>query len=99
MSAVIPRGFARSTLAMTRILWIVSCVLLAGLTFNLLPADAEGCAAIRRSDRPDDYIRIAEESAIIVWDPVKKIEHFIRRATFDTKSPDFGFLVPTPAVP
>jgi hypothetical protein len=44
-------------------------------------------------------ISIAEESAIIVWDPVKKMQHFIRRAAFDTKSPNFGHLVPTPTVP
>ena len=27
------------------------------------------------------------------------MQHFIRRAAFDTKSPDFGFLVPTPKMP
>src|SRR4051794_32292921 len=100
MSPAIPRGVARSTVAMTRTLSIVACILLAGSAFNLLPHDVEGCATVRRSDRrPDDAIRIAEESAIIVWDPVKKIEHFIRRAAFDTKLPDFGFLVPTPTMP
>ena len=61
--------------------------------------DAEGCAAIGRRDRPEATISIAEESAIIVWDPVKKVQHFIRRASFDTKLPDFGFLVPTPNMP
>jgi hypothetical protein len=73
-------------------------VFLAVIVFvlSLLPRDAEGCAAVRRSDRQDPPIRIAEESAIIVWDSVNKVEHFIRRAAFDTKSPDFGFLVPTP---
>lgn len=71
----------------------------AATVFALLESDAEGCAAIGRSDRPEDYIRIAEESAIIIWDPVKKVEHFVRRAAFDTKSPDFGFLVPTPTKP
>src|SRR2546426_12448714 len=65
-------------------------------TLSLMPTEAEGCGAV---GRPGDYIRIAEESAIIIWDPVKKIEHFIRRAAFDTKSPDFGFLVPTPTMP
>jgi hypothetical protein len=76
-------------------------VFLAVIVFvlSLLPRDAEGCAAVRRSDRQDPPIRIAEESAIVVWDPVKKIEHFIRRAAFDTPSPDFAFLVPTPTLP
>src|SRR5947209_5762901 len=44
-----------------------------------------------------DEIAIVEESAVIVWDPAAKTEHFIRRATFRGKEGhDFGFLVPTP---
>jgi hypothetical protein len=76
-------------------------VFLAAIVFvlSLLPRDAEGCAAVRRSDRQDPPILIAEESAIIVWDAVEKVEHFIRRAAFDTPSPDFAFLVPTPTLP
>jgi Uncharacterized protein conserved in bacteria (DUF2330) len=47
-----------------------------------------------------DEIAIVEESAVIVWDPATKTEHFIRRATFRGKEGhDFGFLVPTPAAP
>ena len=44
-------------------------------------------------------IDIVEESAVIVWDPATKTQHFIRRATFEGKAKDFGFLVPTPAAP
>jgi hypothetical protein len=44
-------------------------------------------------------ISIPSESAIIVWDPVQKVEHFIRRAAFGTSAPDFGHLVPTPTLP
>src|SRR5439155_5528545 len=47
-----------------------------------------------------DEIAIVEESAVIVWDPAAKTEHFIRRATFRGKEGhDFGFLVPTPTAP
>ena len=47
-----------------------------------------------------DEIAIVEESAVIVWDPATKSEHFIRRATFRGKEGhDFGFLVPTPTAP
>jgi len=49
--------------------------------------------------RAGDDVAIVEESAVIVWDPAAKMEHFIRRATFRGKGRDFGFLVPTPAVP
>jgi hypothetical protein len=44
-------------------------------------------------------VTILEESAFIVWDSEKQIEHFIRRATFQSDAADFGFLVPTPAIP
>lgn len=36
---------------------------------------------------------------MIVWDAARRVEHFIRRARFDTAARDFGFLVPTPAQP
>lgn len=44
-------------------------------------------------------VRIADETAIIYWDAENKTEHFIRRARFETTSPDLGFLVPTPTKP
>lgn len=46
-----------------------------------------------------EEIAIAEESAVIEWDPSTKTEHFTRRATFKGKARDFGFLVPTPEAP
>src|SRR5437764_4098407 len=82
---------------MCRIVMIATVILCASALLALSQPDAEGCAAVRRLNGPS--ISIAERSAIIVWDPVKKVQHFIRRAAFDTKSPDFGFLVPTPNVP
>ena len=44
-------------------------------------------------------VQVLGESAVIVWDSKSKTEHFIRSATFESDSPDFGFLVPTPSVP
>jgi hypothetical protein len=44
-------------------------------------------------------VRIASESALIVWDEATKTEHFIRRGSFQTDVPYFGFLVPTPTEP
>lgn len=46
-----------------------------------------------------EQIDIVEESAVIVWDPTTKTQHFIRRATFRGSAHDFGFLVPTPTEP
>jgi hypothetical protein len=73
--------------------------LLAAACCLAVPGDTSGCAVIERSARPEDSVRIAEESAIIVWDAASKTQHFIRRATFDTRAPHFGFLVPTPMQP
>lgn len=59
-------------------------------------APLEACAP---APPPNREVAIASESAIIVWDAESKTEHFIRRATFQTDAPDFGFLVPTPTKP
>lgn len=63
-------------------------LLLAGASLACAPAPREG-----------ETVHIAEESAIIIWDAATKTQHFIRRASFETKAKDFGFLVPTPTVP
>jgi hypothetical protein len=59
-------------------------------------AEAAACAP---APRYGEHVTIAEEAAVIVWDPSTKTEHFIRRATFSGEARDFGFLVPTPSVP
>ena len=46
-----------------------------------------------------EQVRIAEEEALIVWNPTTKIETFIRRAAFRSTARKFGFLVPTPTTP
>ena len=81
---------------MSRIFAIATIIAGTAAIAALSQPEAEGCAGspcrwLVDQHRPGD--------AIIVWDPVKKVQHFIRRATFDTKSPDFGFLVPTPTMP
>jgi Uncharacterized protein conserved in bacteria (DUF2330) len=69
-------------------------VLLSGVSF--WRESASGCAIAPHRNKP---VSIASESAIIVWDSASKTEHFIRRASFNTASSDFGFLVPTPTKP
>jgi hypothetical protein len=64
----------------------------------LVPLEpAKGCGTAKRKDDPP--VLIATEAALIVWDAKKKKQHFIRRASFETKAPYFGFLVPTPTKP
>ncbi len=76
------------------LVWFASLVAAAlGL---IVTADTDGCAV---APHRGDEVSIADESAIIVWDAATKTEHFIRRATFNVRAADFGFLVPTPAQP
>jgi hypothetical protein len=60
---------------------------------------AAACLACAPAPRSGEEVHIAEESALIVWDAASKTQHFIRRASFETRAKDFGFLVPTPSVP
>lgn len=77
----------------------------AALHLAVLAAAAAHLAAARTAEAcapaypPDKSVRIAGESAVIIWDQRAKKEHFIRRATFTTTAADFGFLVPTPTRP
>lgn len=60
------------------------------------PLRVQACLSIGSDGQ---NVNIADESAIIVWDAENQTQHFIRRATFDTKAKDIGFLVPTPNTP
>lgn len=84
-------------------LFLTVCSLLALLLMT--PTNTvRGCAVVykmvvRDKDVGKVPVEIADESAIIVWDAQKGVEHFIRRASFSTDSVDFGFMVPTPDRP
>jgi hypothetical protein len=75
---------------------IAALCLLAALATLAPPRPGKACAP---APPEGTFVRIAEESAIIVWDAQTKTEHFIRRAGFQTTARDFGFLVPTPTKP
>lgn len=62
----------------------------------MTPVPARACATAPPIDASVDVVG---EDAIIIWDPAKKQQQFIRRATFRSAVDDFGFLVPTPSVP
>lgn len=72
--------------------------LVAGLVAaSLVPApEAHACA---KAPPRGAEVQIAEEEALIVWDPATKTEQFIRRASFSSTARSFGFLVPTPTAP
>ena len=66
------------------------------LLLSLLSQPASACAVV---PRPGYEARIAGEEAVIIWDEANRVEHFIRRASFETSGPSLGFLVPTPSAP
>lgn len=68
------------------------------MTLALLqhPLPVWACAAVGPENT---HVQVVDEAAIIVWDAETHQEHFIRRATFNATSRDFGFLVPTPSIP
>ncbi|WP_254507296.1 DUF2330 domain-containing protein [Anatilimnocola floriformis] len=41
----------------------------------------------------------ADQTVIMLWDPVAKMQHFIRKASFQADDKDFGFIIPSPAQP
>lgn len=41
----------------------------------------------------------ADQTVIMVWDAARKMQHFIRQASFRSNATDIGFLIPTPSVP
>jgi hypothetical protein len=80
-----------------------SAMLLA-TTIGLLSSlrqQAVGCFPVGQRGLSGSWtpIEINTETALIVWDAEHKVEHFIRKATFQTNANHFGFLVPTPTKP
>src|SRR5262245_25321896 len=74
--------------------WLVAVLGLA-LALLVVPG-GRACAPVARDGV---YVSIPEESAVILWDAKTKTQEFIRRASFRTPTPHFGFLVPTPSQP
>lgn len=60
-----------------------------------LPLDIACCPA----PPPGQVVVNADQTVLIIWDPVSKMEHFIRQASFKAEADDFGFLIPSPAQP
>ena len=74
---------------------LVVPVLLAAV-LAACPRPATGCAILPPKD---GTTTISSESALIIYDAATKTEHFIRTASFQSTSADFGFMVPTPTKP
>lgn len=44
-------------------------------------------------------MHLAWETALVIWDKEKGVEHFIRKAEFEGNAKDFGFIFPSPTEP
>jgi hypothetical protein len=66
------------------------------LVVLFLAAPAPTCCPAGRSGKP---VVNADQTVIILWDADRKMEHFIRKASFKSEGADFGFLIPTPTEP
>lgn len=73
-----------------------SCLAIATGLILLSSVPASACMPVSEAAEP---IAVAGEEAIIAYDSRTGTERFIRKAMFDTRDRDFGFLVPTPSVP
>jgi hypothetical protein len=82
-----------------RVLRFALPVTVAALSLAVSAALPDGSAHACAAVGPRGPIFVRGEEALIVWDPERQIEHFIRRALFRGVSDDFGFLVPTPSRP
>jgi len=75
----------------------------AALLVATAPLPASACCA---APPRDQHVAIASQEILVSWDAKTKLEHFVRRAEFQTQTTDptkpvkpFGFLVPTPTQP
>ncbi len=78
--------------------WLAVIVLGTGALLSVLQHQSR-VTACAPAPREGESVSISGEAALIVWDPKTSTEHFVRRADFETKARDFGFLVPTPSPP
>lgn len=56
---------------------------------------AVACCIVTHSE----HASMMHQQNIIVWEPDTGTEHFIRKAKFETKAHDLGFIAPTPSIP
>lgn len=73
--------------------------LAATATFLLTHHDADACGGFFARGPAIELPALEVEQTLIVHDPVKQVEHFIREVAFRKGNKTFGFVVPTPSRP
>ena len=77
-----------------RVAFILTLASIFCVPFVLTAAPA--CCPLGPSGKP---VVNADQTVVILWDAAKKMQHFIRKASFQSAADDFAFLVPTPTKP
>jgi hypothetical protein len=78
-----------------RLLVVLLAVAAVGVALAPTPR-VWGCAV---APPAGGWTDVSTETAVIVWDEKAKVQHFIRSASFQSTSAEFGFLVATPSQP
>lgn len=76
--------------------FVLSSLLPLSCFLILASAPAPACCPAGPEGKP---VVNADQTVVIIWDAEKKMQHFIRQASFKSEAEDFGFLVPTPSEP
>ncbi|MGV3617127.1 MAG: DUF2330 domain-containing protein [Fimbriimonas sp.] len=69
---------------------------IAGTALALSPFVAQACCAVGPDGKP---IPFQGQKNIIVWDADRGVEHFVRNASFYSRSKSLGFIAPSPSRP
>ncbi len=72
------------------------CCLAASLLSFGLPSALAACCAVGPQG---SEVLFGGQRNIIIWDKAAGVEHFIREASFESDSAQFGFIAPSPSVP
>jgi|SRR5579871_2893744 len=64
----------------------------------LLTGVAPGIACCGVAQRAQ-AVAFGDQTNIVVWDAVNRLEHFVRNARFRSNASNFGFIAPTPSKP
>lgn len=81
---------------MTARIWLILSLAAAVVVATLLSSPAPACCPAPPAGQA---VVNADQTVVILWDPVAKVQHFIRQASFKSQAEDFGFLIPTPSEP
>lgn len=78
---------------------LLSLLALIAATAFGAPTDADACGGVFRGPRTATVPSLQVEQVLVIHDPVKEEEHFIRQLSFRNATEPFGFIVPTPSRP